>query len=253
MRNTSSDIEQTALSYGDKHMGKIGKSRWQLRLGVVFVLATLTACQTTTNLESVQSSSYTSRHPIVVTNDVMTMRVQGRKNQRGLSGIQRERIAAFVSSYKDSGAGPFRIRAPSSAANDVAAASRVAEVRRIIERNAIPRSRVRMVNYYPRKRRGASPVVLSYRHYRAIANKCGAWPESDTITYENKPSWSFGCATQNNLAAMIANPRDLIKPRNGAPADAQRRDKVFAKYREGAVTTAKRGAAETGSVSNVAK
>jgi len=137
--------------------------------------------------------------------------------------------------------------------NDVLAARTVAEIRRMVERRAVPRSRVRMVNYYPRNPRVSSPVIISYRRNAAIVHKCGDWPESSAKTYTNRPSWSFGCATQNNLAAMIANPRDLIEPRRSTPADAQRRDTVFAKYRTGDVTTATRGASETGSVSNVAQ
>jgi len=110
-----------------------------------------------------------------------------------------------------------------------------------------------MVNYYPRNPRVSSPVIISYRRNAAIVHKCGDWPESSAKTYTNRPTWSFGCATQNNLAAMIDNPRDLIEPRRSTPADAQRRDTVFAKYRTGDVTTATRGASETGSVSNVAQ
>jgi len=234
-------------------MSKFRKSRWPLRVGVLLALTTLAACKTTTQLEPIESTSYASRHPIVVTNDVVAMRVLGNRSGRGLSSAQRDRIQSFVSGYKDNGTGPLKIKTPSSALNDVSAAGAAAEVRRIIERNAIPRSDVRIVNYYPKKRRRSSPVILSYRHYSASVGKCGAWPESNTMTFKNKQPWSFGCASQSNLAAMIANPRDLIRPRNSKPADAQRRDQVFAKYRKGDVTTATRSAAETGTVSNVAK
>ena len=253
MSNNISANGQSTLSYGDEHMGKPGKFRWHLRFGVAFALLSLTACQTTATMEPVESTAYTSRHPIVVTNDVVAMKVQSGRNKLGLTRAQRARIRSFVSAYKDTGTGPLKINSPSSVVNDVLAAGAVAEVRRIIEASSIPRSRLRMVNYYPRNPRVSSPVIISYRRYAAITNKCGAWPESNAITYENKPVWSFGCATQNNLAAMIANPRDLVEPRQSTPGDAQRRDKVFAKYREGEVSTAKRSKSGSGTVSNVAK
>lgn len=236
-------------------MQKIRKAGWQKRLGMVCALLAISACQTTSQMEPVQSTSYTSRHPIVVVNDVVSLKVhgQGSKGHHGLSNVQRNKVQAFISSYKDTGTGSLKIKAPSSVVHDVLAASTVAEVRRIVERNRVPRSRVRMANYYPRNPRVSSPVIISFHRHGAIANKCGAWPESNTITYKNEPSWSFGCATQNNLAAMIANPQDLVEPRAVAPADAQRRDNVFAKYREGAVTTASRSDAEKGSISNVAQ
>ncbi len=253
MRNTSSRVDQATLSYGDEHMGKFTKSRWPIRMGIAFALVSLSACKTTAEMEPVQPSSYTIRHPIVVTSDEVRLTVQGTRNNRGLTGSQRGRINAFVSNYRDSGAGSLKIKAPSSALNDVPAARVVAEVRRIVERNAIPRSSIQTVNYYPRKSRRSSPVILSYRHYSASTNDCGAWPESNTLTRNNQPPWSFGCATQNNLAAMVANPRDLIIPRNSSGADAQRRDTVFGKYRQGEETTAAASAQASGLVSNVAQ
>jgi len=204
-------------------------------------------------MEPAQPSAYTIRHPIVVTGDEVRLTVQGTRNNRGLTGSQRGRINAFISNYRDSGTGILKIKAPSAALNDVSAARVVAEVRRIVERNAIPRSSIQMINYYPRKSRRSSPVILSYRHYSASTNECGAWPESYTQTSKNQPPWSFGCATQNNLAAMVANPRDLIVPRNSSAADAQRRDTVFDKYRTGEDTTAAASPQASGLVSNVAQ
>jgi len=234
-------------------MRQYRKSAWPIRIGVAIALISLGACKTTAKIEPVQSTSYAERHPIVVVDDVVALKVHGTRSGRGLSHAQRKRVRAFVAGFRESGSRSLKIKAPSSVANDVVAAGAVAEVHRIIERNAIPRSSIRMVNYRPRKRRGSSAVILSYRRYQAVASECGAWPESSTKTSENKPFWSLGCASQNNLAAMIDNPRDLIVPRNSAPTDAQRRDNVFDQYRAGEVTTAERSAAESGTVSDVAQ
>jgi pilus assembly protein CpaD len=48
---------------------------------------------------------------------------------------------------------------------------------------------------------------------------------------ENKNYKNFGCAYQNNLAAMVANPMDLLGPRQTGPIDAADRDKVISDYR----------------------
>jgi len=253
MRKTMLKADKSASSYGANSMRQYRKSPWPIRIGVAIALVSLSACKTTAEIEPVQPTSYAERHPIVVVDDVVAIKVHGARSGRGLSYAQRNRVKAFVAGFKQSGSETLKIKAPSSIANDVVAAGAVAEVRRIIERNAIPRSSVRMVNYRPRSRRGSSGVILSYRRYNAIASECGAWPESVAKTSENKPSWSLGCASQNNLAAMIDNPRDLIIPRNSAPTDAQRRDKVFEQYRAGEITTAERSAAEAGTVSSVAQ
>ena len=52
-------------------------------------------------------------------------------------------------------------------------------------------------------------------------------------TTDNKHYANFGCATQNNLAAQIANPGDLIAPRGMTPIDAERRSNVIETYRTG--------------------
>ena len=54
---------------------------------------------------------------------------------------------------------------------------------------------------------------------------------STTRSYHN-----FGCAAQQNLAAMVANPADLIRPQPMAPANGARRAKVITDYGAGRQT-----------------
>jgi pilus assembly protein CpaD len=49
---------------------------------------------------------------------------------------------------------------------------------------------------------------------------------------ENKHYADFGCSYQNNLAAQIANPADLIGPRKQTSIDAERRGQVIDDYRK---------------------
>jgi pilus assembly protein CpaD len=67
------------------------------------------------------------------------------------------------------------------------------------------------------------------------------------------PPPNFGCATQHNLAAMVADPRDLVAPRRVDAADAQRRMTVLDKYRKGQTTPAEKTAAQSGTVADVNK
>ena len=55
---------------------------------------------------------------------------------------------------------------------------------------------------------------------------------------ENKQYHNLGCASQNNLAAMIANPADLLAPRGMSEIDAARRATVIDNYRQGNQTNA---------------
>jgi type IV pilus biogenesis protein CpaD/CtpE len=44
---------------------------------------------------------------------------------------------------------------------------------------------------------------------------------------------NYGCAYQNNVAAMVANPADLLRQRAELPPDANRRAGVIEAYRAG--------------------
>ena len=50
-------------------------------------------------------------------------------------------------------------------------------------------------------------------------------------TSENKHYADFGCSYQNNLAAQMANPADLLGPRKPSTIDAENRGAVIDVYR----------------------
>ena len=74
----------------------------------------------------------------------------------------------------------------------------------------------------------------------AEAGPCGLWPDDlgpsyDPKHFENKQYYNLGCATQRNLAAMVADPADLVQPRAEAPAytgQAHLRHRQIAQGRE---------------------
>jgi pilus assembly protein CpaD len=68
----------------------------------------------------------------------------------------------------------------------------------------------------------------------AEAGPCGVWPKDlgpsvDGDDFSNNPYWNLGCATQRNMAAMVANPADLVQPRGESPAYEQRRSDAIDK------------------------
>ena len=66
-------------------------------------------------------------------------------------------------------------------------------------------------------------IKLNYSKLVAEAGPCGQWPKDigpagGKAYMQNRPYWNFGCATQHNIAAMVANPADLVQPRGTTPA-----------------------------------
>jgi len=62
---------------------------------------------------------------------------------------------------------------------------------------------------------GSVRVVVARR--RATVPGCPNWSAPSQPDWDNKTMSDFGCGVNSNLAAMVANPEDLIHGREGAP------------------------------------
>ena len=58
-----------------------------------------------------------------------------------------------------------------------------------------------------------APVQLTYIRSVAVTKECGDWSSDMANTSSNEPYSNIGCSTQNNIAAMVVNPNDLVVPR----------------------------------------
>jgi pilus assembly protein CpaD len=94
---------------------------------------------------------------------------------------------------------------------------------------------------------GDMRVEINYVSYQAHTGSCGDWSENLSITFENQTAKNFGCSVQQNIAAQIADPRDLLGPRRMDPTDAARRAVVLDKYERGDATQASKHTNDSGS------
>lgn len=77
---------------------------------------------------------------------------------------------------------------------------------------------------------GAARVVVS--RTEAIVPGCPNWSLASQPNYNNRMLPGFGCAVNSNLAAMVANPEDLVHGREGsAVVDAATATKAVGSYR----------------------
>lgn len=168
-------------------------------------------------------------HPITVDSQVVTMTV-------GVDGVvsdvDRSRLASFANAYLENGHGPVSISAPAATKRYDAAA----EVRKALNDAGISWEDMSGSGYIPAEGT-KQEIVLSYTRYVATPSACGVWQGVKAREYANLRSPNFGCATQNNLAAMVADPRDLMQPADEAPADATARIRGVNAYRQGQKTS----------------
>jgi pilus assembly protein CpaD len=77
---------------------------------------------------------------------------------------------------------------------------------------------------------GTVRVVVSRR--RAVVPNCPNWSVPSQPNWNNSTMSNFGCAVNTNLAAMVANPEDLVHGREGLGVeDAQTAAKAVEFYR----------------------
>jgi pilus assembly protein CpaD len=202
----------------------------------------LSACATSTNGEA--GLSVAERHPITVAPHMKVLRMSYDGPRAGLSSDSAVQLSAFVNTYLDSGNGAISVSAPrgqSDAQNYFA--SRIAGL-------GVARARI-LVGTDETLAPGS--VEISYIGYVAEGPECGDWSVNLADTSSNLPSPNFGCASQHNLAAMVADPRDLTEPDTMTPSDAQRRMTVIDKYRKGETTGAQKSEDQSAVISGIGK
>lgn len=176
---------------------------------------------------------YRTNHPIIIAEKEQTLDLPVGASDRGATGSQRASLEGFLAGYDKSAAPVLNIIAPSGSANGVAAADAAHDFARIARQNGVPASRIMIASYQAAPEEVSAPVRVSFAAMRAQTDKCGRWPDDLLQTSENKHYANFGCSYQNNVAAQIANPADLLGPRKQTPIDPANRGVVIDDYQAG--------------------
>ncbi len=154
----------------------------------------------------------------------------------GLSPNQADALAGFARQWSTDSGADITLKAPEHGVDPAGAFRTVTAARDYLVAQGVPPDKVRIVGYEA----GAdphAPITVGYVRYQAKGPDCGrSW--SDLSQVQNNQSYpEYGCAITANIAAEIANPADLLAPRALDPADAQRRQTVTDKYRQGVITS----------------
>ena len=189
--------------------------------------AAVTGCATKFN-GAEHALTIEEEHPISVDSQTVTMTMAP---SAALSSLDRARLRAFADAYMRDGHGALTLTSPSGVD-----AGQAADVRAALSEFGVPAHSVAAASY--RTGEGStSDLILSYTHYIATPSACGVWEGQRDRDFRNMRSPNFGCAAQNNLAAMIGDPRDLVEPAAMTDPDATIRVRGVTLFREGKVTS----------------
>ncbi len=144
------------------------------------------------------------RYPIAYARGPVTLRVDG--SHGTLQPSQVNAVAGFARQSMAGGLSPLTIRRPSGGGNSARVAEEIAG---LMLEQGLPRNMIRM-GTYPAP--ASAPIQLSYVKAYAHTKPCGDWSANAADTGENVLMPNHGCAVQSNIAAMIADPRDIAAP-----------------------------------------
>lgn len=184
-----------------------------------------------------------ANHPITVEPDYQSLSLYYAPADQGIAEADRARFDSFIARYRDSGDGAIVISAPQG----IAAQAALAFFAGRINAMGIPKDHIRVAT---REASGDQRVQVSYVAYKTHADPCGDWSEDLDYTLDNSTPKNFGCAVQQNIAAQIADPHDLIQPRAMDDADANERGTVLGKYEQGQSTAAQKSQDQNATVSD---
>jgi pilus assembly protein CpaD len=213
---------------------------------VALPLLALGACAQTQEQISFSNRMHTQ---IVAEETTAELKIETVVSGEKLGSFERDAVKTFATSYQQEGHGSVIISRPSNGPDDISAMRAAADARAVMLAEGVDASAIAEGTYDGTGARSA-PLIISYRTYNATVPNCpdmSHWDFSDTYTNSALPS--FGCAVAVNLAAMIANPSDLVGAQTMDPADAARRSVVLTKYRAGEKTSADRNTDASGTIS----
>ncbi|NDV86250.1 pilus assembly protein CpaD [Aurantimonas aggregata] len=180
---------------------------------------------------------YRTRHPIVVSEAETALDIPVVVSDGALSYANRGRVEDFADRFRASGADFIQVQLPSGSMNQYAADRVSHDIVKVLNGRRVARDRVFVQPYPAVGASGPTPIRLAFTTLVAKTGPCGRWPTDLAETSQNKNYHNFGCASQQNLAAQIADPRDLLSPRGVDTIDAERRTTVLDNYRRGVRTT----------------
>lgn len=204
----------------------------RLSLAALLAAGLLSGCA---NRDSITVGSvpddYRTNHPIVIAEREKIVDVPVGLSDGRMSQMQKVAVDGFIAGYDRASAPLVTVMVPYGSPNQAAASHVSQDMVRHLRSAGVPEGKILHQPYEASSGGDNAPIRLAYAQMRASTGQCGRWPDDMLDTTDNKHWANFGCSYQNNLAAQIANPADLLGPRRSDQIDSQRRSRAIDQYR----------------------
>lgn len=217
-------------------------------------LMVLTGCQSGSGSSNVPIENFygtpLDRHEIGVKQhkEYLEVNLDSRDTQLRISEVMK--VRSFVDKYADVGHGPLVISMPKSAQNPQLAVGAVAEIREFAWEAGINYESI-LGAAYNADGRSQTPVVMAFNTYKTVAPDCPSLADIDMANaVSNSVLPTHGCAVRTNMAAMIAEPADLLGERELTEGHLARQQFQLDLWLQGQPTPSTRGDGESTAISN---
>ena len=202
------------------------KSRPSRMLLTVCSVVLLAGCQIdAADLEdNYVASSHEERYPIRVAEAPVKMQLSAKAGT--LRPEQLNSVIGFAQDARNNSSSRISVRWSSGSRNARMVAQEAISV--MIEQG-VPQSMIATGSY----KGSGSMISMAFMRKVAVTEECGDWSDDLAGDQTNKSYRNHGCATQQNIAAMVSNPEDFQKPRAMSPAPAAARTPGVTKYYTG--------------------
>ncbi len=176
-------------------------------------------------------TDYRERHPIELADEPTRLEIFPSRSA-GLGQRQRADATAFGHAFRARAKSPLSIQVPVSTdpngapVMDPVVQTTLQDLKRTLSATGVG-LRAITISQYP-GHYSEAPLILSFVALAArVPNKCGEWPYdlangAGLQGWQNEQYWNFGCASQHNLAAQVADPLDLLRPQQAGPSETVR-------------------------------
>jgi pilus assembly protein CpaD len=158
-----------------------------------------------------------------------------------LSPADAQRVRDFIDAWRDRGRGPLRVAMPARL-GPRAQDKLLGDLKGLVKRRGADAKAIMPVAAFS----DAAGVSITFDDFVAVAPVCADESVLMSSRGANVASPQFGCATQRNIAAMVANPADLIDPAASGDASAARGALVIQNHRLGKPTAAQQTGSDKG-------
>lgn len=190
------------------------------------------------------------RNAISVTKRTEFLEIKIDPQAAKMSDTDLKRIENFVVAYRDHGHGQLILSLPEGGVNRQYAMDALTEARAIAWENGVEYEELAGTSHDVAPSDDTT-LILAFQAYDAVAPKCQPLSHYDIGDFSNNNELeNFGCAVNTNIAAMIADPADLLGQRALEGGDPVRRQVIMDLFRQGKSTGTERAGNESGAVSS---